>query len=125
MNARCYSDHVRSIAFAVATALVAAVIMWVVTTAIASLATVWQWLLIGGTGVIAFGASWVLGRRSMSDSGLGIAVGRRVRSGRDVDIENISINETPPADVNVGTDVKSKGHTRIRGIVIGKKPEPK
>jgi hypothetical protein len=115
-----YTSHMRGVLFAVATALVAAVIMWVITTVITSLASPWQWFLIVLTGLLSFGGAWALGRKINSDNGSRIAVGSGIRAGRDVNVTDITINDTAPKNAEVGTNIRSKGSTRIRRVLLGK-----
>jgi hypothetical protein len=106
----------RSLLFAVATAVVGAAVASLIFTFATSLPSPWQWIIVAATGLVGFIVSWLLTRRDTEDNDGGTTIGKGIRSGNDVEIEDISVYGTAAGDVNIGMDIKSKGSTRLHRI---------
>jgi hypothetical protein len=105
---------------AVSAAVVGAVIIWAVTDVATPLKPTWQWGIMISVGLIFFIATLAIARKIHPDRQQGIAIGRGIRSGGDAEVTDVSVDGAAPKNVEIGTDVKSKGTTRISRIRLGK-----
>jgi len=107
--------------FEVAVAVCAAAVGYLVFALSSGLHTPWRWLLVLLVAIVAFACgSWAVTRLPTSGNADSRAVvGKGLRSGAGVRIEDVEINGSN--DATVGQDIKSKTSTTISGIRIGKR----
>lgn len=108
---------VRKIVFGIATSVAAAAITLAIFAIGDSLAPLYKWLVVIATGIVSFLIALASAKTVAKIRTGGIAIGERVRAGKDVEIADISVSSASDADnVRVGSNVRSKGSTRIKRI---------
>jgi hypothetical protein len=105
---------VRKTVFGIATSVAAAAITLAIFAIGDSIAPLYKWFIVAATGVVSFLIA-LASTRTVAKIRTGlIAIGERVRAGKDVEIADISVSSASDVEnVRVGSNVRSKGSTRI------------
>jgi hypothetical protein len=104
---------------AITAAVVAAVIVWVITMETASLPSSWRWTIIVGIGLIALFGTYFLARNDQSGRSSGIRVGTNIRSKKDTRISDVEVTPYDDSSVDIGRHIRSKASVVLSRIRIG------
>jgi low affinity Fe/Cu permease len=109
----------RAALLAITAAVVAAVIVWVITTETTPLPSSWQWIIIVGIGLIAMVGTYFLARNDQPGRSSGIRVGTNIRSKKDTKISDVEVTPADNSSVDIGRHIRSKASVMLSRIRIG------
>jgi low affinity Fe/Cu permease len=109
---------------AITAAVVAAAIIWVITTETTSLSSSWQWTIIGGVGLVALVGTYFLARNDQPEGSSGIRIGTNIRSGKDTRISNVEVTSFD-GSVDIGRRIRSRANVILNSIRIGNRNNSK